>query len=186
MSLKILNNTMRLIQINETKDKLTLVKLPFNTGDLEPVMEKDTVEFHYNVLSRGYVDRYNNSEGDLEFNKAGALLHNLWWPQLKKPKISNSPQGTSKDFIEKHFNSFEDFKDEFNDIAAKIQGSGWCYLAKDGSIKTIANHKWRNDIIILIDCWEHSYYLDYPADKKKYLRNIWKIINWDIINDRLE
>lgn len=174
---------MKLTQITESTDKLTLVKLPFSSKDLEPVMDQDTVEFHYDVLSRGYVDRFNNGEGDPEFNKAGALLHNVWWPQLRSPKSPNYPKGISNDFIDKHFGSFDDFKGQFNDIAAKIQGSGWCYLAKDGSIKTIANHKWRNDIILLIDCWEHS--ANQYEIRKDYLKKIWRLINWDVINDRL-
>ena len=66
-----------------------------------------------------------------------------------------------------------------------IQGSGWVYLARNGSIKTIENHQIRSDILLLIDWWEHSFNIDYRADKEKYLKNIWKIINWAVINDRL-
>ena len=54
---------------------LTLMKLPYGTGDLSPVLSKDNVEYHYNVLSKGYVDRYNNGEGDPNFNYGGAMLH---------------------------------------------------------------------------------------------------------------
>ena len=67
----------------------------------------------------------------------------------------------------------------------KIQGSGWIYLAKNGQIKTIKNHAIRSDIILLIDWWEHSWALDYQADKKKYLTNTWKIVDWEKINRRL-
>jgi superoxide dismutase len=66
-----------------------------------------------------------------------------------------------------------------------IQGSGWVYLAKDGKIKTIKNHEIKKDIVLLIDWWEHSWALDYQSDKKKYLENQWKIINWDHINGLL-
>jgi Fe-Mn family superoxide dismutase len=66
-----------------------------------------------------------------------------------------------------------------------IQGSGWVYLSKNGQIKTITNHAIKHDIILLIDWWEHSWALDYQADKQKYLNNIWRIINWSVINDRL-
>ena len=59
----------------------------------------------------------------------------------------------------------------------KIQGSGWVYLATDGSIKTIKNHQVRDDILLLIDWWEHAWILDYGTDKKKYLNEQWKIIN---------
>lgn len=174
---------MKLMQLTESTDKITLVELPYSTKDLEPVMDKGTVEYHYKVLSAGYVDRFNKQEGDIEFNKAGALLHNIWWPQLRSPKIYNAPKGTSADFIRKHFDDFDNFKDTFNDIAAKIQGSGWCYLAKDGNIKTIANHKWKSDIILLIDCWEHA--ANQYEVRKDYLKKIWRLINWDVINDRL-
>ena len=83
---------MRLYALNESKDKLTLVELPYEMNALEPVMERKVVEFHYKVLSKGYVDRYNTGEGDPEFNRAGALLHNLFWPMLQKPKVNNMPK----------------------------------------------------------------------------------------------
>ena len=67
-----------------------------------------------------------------------------------------------------------------------IQGSGWVYLSKSGDIKTIKNHEIKNDIVLLIDWWEHAWALDYQSDKKEYLKNIWSIINWDYVNDRIE
>jgi Fe-Mn family superoxide dismutase len=66
-----------------------------------------------------------------------------------------------------------------------IQGSGWVYLAQDGKIKTITNHAIKNDIVLLIDWWEHSFQFDYGSDKAKYLNNQWKIIDWDYVNTRL-
>ena len=67
----------------------------------------------------------------------------------------------------------------------KIQGSGWVYLARDGSIKTIKNHQIKLDIVLLIDWWEHAWLLDYGSDKKKYLKNQWRIIDWDIVETAL-
>ena len=66
-----------------------------------------------------------------------------------------------------------------------IQGSGWVYLAKNGEIKTIVNHEIKQDIVLLIDWWEHAWALDYQVDKKKYLENQWKIIDWTKINTKL-
>jgi len=66
-----------------------------------------------------------------------------------------------------------------------IQGSGWAYLARNGSIKTIKNHQTRSDIVLLIDWWEHAWALDYQSNKEQYLDNIWRIINWDVCNERL-
>ena len=74
--------------------------------------------------------------------------------------------------------------DKFQEEALKIQGSGWIYLACDGSIKTIVNHEVRDDILLLVDWWEHAWILDYGSDKKKYLKEQWKIINWNVINTR--
>ena len=66
-----------------------------------------------------------------------------------------------------------------------IQGSGWVYVNSKGDIKTIKNHAIKKDIILLIDWWEHAWALDYQKDKKKYLKNIWKIIDWDHVNSLL-
>ena len=66
-----------------------------------------------------------------------------------------------------------------------VQGSGWVYLARNGSIKTIKNHEVRMDIVLLIDWWEHAWALDYQADKKRYLMNQWTIINWNVISSRI-
>ena len=69
--------------------------------------------------------------------------------------------------------------------AMKIQGSGWIYLSRSGEIKRIPNHQKRTDIALLVDWWEHAWAKDYGADKKKYLANIWRIINWDRVNSRI-
>ncbi len=66
-----------------------------------------------------------------------------------------------------------------------IQGSGWIYIDTEGNIKTIQNHKMVDNVAMIIDWWEHAWALDYQHDKAKYLKNIWKIINWDIINERI-
>jgi Fe-Mn family superoxide dismutase len=66
-----------------------------------------------------------------------------------------------------------------------IQGSGWVYLAKNGEIKTIKNHQIKNDIVLLVDWWEHAWALDYQSDKKKYLENQWKIINWNVVSAKV-
>jgi Fe-Mn family superoxide dismutase len=87
-------------------------------------------------------------------------------------------------FINKKFGSFESFCKEFEETAMTIQGRGWVYLAYDGTIKTIKNHEVRDDILLLIDWWEHAFILDYGSDKKKYLKEQWKIINWNVINTR--
>jgi len=178
---------MRILAIQEAKETMTLVDLPYEYKDLEPVMGRETVKLHYDVLSRGYVDRFNKGEGEPEFNRAGAMLHNLFWPQLKSPKVNNQPNGSSLGLIEKVHGSFEDFRDALVEEAAKFQGSGWIYMSRDGSIKTLKNQSWKNDVIMPLDVWEHAYLLDYqgPDARKKYMRGLLRCINWNVINDRL-
>lgn len=174
-----------LLNENTPSKKLELLPLPYGKSDLEPVMSEETIKYHYGKLAATYVERYNKGEGDLNFNEAGAFLHNVFFPQLKKPSTNNHPTEKSLEFIQKHYKSLEKFKEEFEKTAMGIQGSGWVYLSTSGKIKTIVNHEIKNDILLLIDWWEHAFVLDYLADKKSYLKNIWKIINWDVINERL-
>lgn len=160
-------------------------RLAYELDDLEPVLSEDAMKYHYNKLHKGYVERFNASEGDPEFNEAGAFLHNILFPQYMKPRSGNRPHGLSSSLIMAHYESFENFKDKFKEVAMGIQGSGWVYLSKKGEIKTIVNHEIKNDIALLVDWWEHVWVLDYQHDKAKYLDNIWRIINWDVINARL-
>lgn len=171
--------------LTESKEKLELTDLPYARSALAPVMSKATIDNHYGKLAKGYVDRYNKGEGDKTFNAAGAYLHNLFFPQLRAPRANNKPIGAVKNLIERKFKTIDKFKEEFALKAMKLQGSNWIYLSKTGTIKTIANHEKRTDIVLLIDWWEHAWSLDYGTNKKKYLTNIWKIINWDIVNQRL-
>jgi Fe-Mn family superoxide dismutase len=172
--------------VTEEKAKLTLLELPYKKGDLEPVKSRETLNYHYGKLAKGYVDRFNKGEGDSKFNKAGTFLHNIYFAQFQAPAQSNKPTGSLADMINSKFGSFDDFKTKVEEVAMKIQGSGWVYVTKTGEIKTIVNHEVRDDIMLLIDWWEHAWALDYQADKKKYLKNIWRIINWDVIDKRYE
>ena len=183
------NDIRKYLDLFEAKEeKVSLDKLPYSTSDLSPILSKDNVEYHYNVLSRGYVDRYNKKEGDPNFNYGGAMLHNLWWSQLQKPGGSTAPVGEIKDLIEDKFSDYKTFKEEMLSSAMGLQGSGWVYLSKNGSIKTTPNQSYKTDILMPIDMWEHSF-MDYvPAKdaKKKYISGIMKIINWESINQRLK
>ena len=176
---------MKLQDLKESKvqDQLELVKLPYAMDALEPIMERKVVEFHYSVLSKGYVDRYNKGEGDPDFNRAGALLHNLWWPQLQPPKVNNRPRGKVMDLMERVHGGWDDFKEAFTKTALDFQGSGWCYMARNGDIKTLKNQSWRSDVLMPVDLWEHSYT---PFTlRKDYMKTIWRIIDWNVINQRL-
>lgn len=173
--------------LTESKAKpqeLEIIALNFDSKDVASVISKDTLNLHYEKLAKGYADRYNKKIGDSEFNYAGVFLHNMLFPQFRKTQENNTPNGPIKEFINRHFGSFAAFKTKFEEQAMKIQGSGWVYLADNGTIKTIKNHEVRNDILLLVDWWEHAFILDYGSNKKKYLAEQWKIINWNVISTR--
>lgn len=173
--------------INESipSKKLEQTKLPYKKDALDPVMSEDTIKYHYGKLYKTYVERYNEGEGDPEFNEAGAFLHDIFFTQFTEPKTTNNPTGKVLKLIESKFKNFDYMKQEFEKSAMAIQGSGWVYLTYKGEIKTIKNHEIRKDILLLIDWWEHAWALDYQADKKGYLKNIWRIIDWSVIDSRV-
>ena len=170
------------------REKLVLEKLPTNRTALTPVMSQETLNYHYGKLAAGYVKRYNDKQGDDDFNYGGAKLHNLFFPQLQEPTSGNKPSGVSAEVINKKWRSFKDFQDAFAIEFMKAQGSNWIYMDSKGEIKIIPNHEYRKgmDIALIIDAWEHAWALDYQHDKQKYLDNIWKVINWSVVNDRIQ
>jgi Fe-Mn family superoxide dismutase len=80
----------------------------------------------------------------------------------------------------------DSFKDAVEKLAMSIQGSGWVYMNSKGVLDIIHNHEYTDqDIVLIIDWWEHAWALDYQSDKAKYLKNIWRIIDWEVCNRRL-
>jgi len=183
---------MKLEHITESKQnresKLEVVKLPFKMKELSPVLSEANIDYHYNVLTKAYVRRYNDGEGDADFNYGGAKLHNMFWLQLQAPRPGNKPTGEIKTLIESKHKSFEAFKKELIRSAMTIQGSGWVYVAKTGSIKITPNQSYKTDILMPVDMWEHSFSDYVPAKdaKKKYIEGMMRIINWESINLRLQ
>ena len=175
-----------LIDLVEAKNSRTLEldRLKYSRSALSPVLSATALDRHLD-LARTYVERFNDKEGDPVFNEAGAFLHNIYFSQFKSPSTNNRPAGPVASLIKKHFGDFGAFKEAMATEAMKLQGSNWIYLSKSGTIKTIKNHAIRNDIILLIDWWEHAWFTDYGTNKRRYLDNIWRIINWGAVNSRL-
>jgi Fe-Mn family superoxide dismutase len=182
-----MNNLREIITLIESKEKgsLELETLPYSRTELDPVMSESTLDYHYGKLAKGYVERFNSGEGDADFNEAGAFLHNIFFPQLQTPKNGNKPHGASEALINRRYGSFKEFQEKITETAMGIQGSGWVYMARNGDIKTIKNHQIKKDIALLIDWWEHAWALDYQSNKSKYLKNIWRAINWEYVNRRI-
>jgi len=120
------------LQESHTPKTLEQLILPYKKDELDPVLSEDTIKLHYGKLYKTYVERYNAGEGDPDFNEAGAFLHHILFEQFQVPSGNNNPDGSAGEFINKHFKSYEAFKDAFNKEAMAIQGSGWVYLARNG------------------------------------------------------
>lgn len=185
------------------------VALPYATDALEPVISKQTVELHYGKHHQAYVDNLNKlvvgtkfENADLEtivkesdgavFNNAGQILnHNIYFTSFK-PGGGGEPKGKLAEAINDQFGSFEKFKEEFNAAGVSVFGSGWVWLAKDanGKLSIEKESNAGNPItkgltpILGFDVWEHSYYLDYQNRRADHLKEIWKIIDWDVVSNR--
>lgn len=168
----------------ELPSKVTVASLPYHADALAPVISRKNLDFHYGTLYKNYVKKFNKGV-DPDYNGAGAFLHELFFAQLQNPVPSNRPRGEIADLINDGFGTFKQFTKDFTEQALALQGSGWCYLSQTGDIKIIQNHAVEMDILLIVDLWEHSYYLDYGPDKERYLKEIWQLINWDAINERL-
>ncbi len=156
--------------------------------NVAPVLSKENVDYHYKVLSAGYVNRYNNKEGDPDFNYGGAKLHNLFWQQFKPAKESSTLDGPIEQTITANYGDLKGLTEKMVEAAMTIQGSGWVYMTKTGTIKTTPNQSFKTDVFMPIDMWEHSF-MDYvPAKdaKKKYIESVMKLMDWDKLNRRLE
>jgi len=173
------------IHIIEAHDNAYRIDLPYGRDELAPVLSKDTIDLHYGTLHKNYVDKALAGI-NYDFSLAGTELHNLYFAQFRAPTSNNRPHGVSLNLIEGEYDDYANFRTTFAEQALAIKGSGWAYLTTKGEIKTIQNHKRTKKVGLIIDMWEHAYILDYGSDKEKYIKNFWRIIDWNIINARIE
>jgi superoxide dismutase len=175
--------------LSESKDSREIYqdKLKFGKDEFAPVMSEATIKYHFDGLAAKYSERYNAGEGDPDFNFGGAMLHNIFFANLIPPQAANKPTGLSKSIIDDVYGDFDKFKAAFEKEFMAAQGSNWIYMDLDGNLHTIHNHEYKKtmQIALLVDGWEHAWALDYQQDKAQYLANIWRIINWDVVNIRL-
>jgi superoxide dismutase, Fe-Mn family len=199
----------------ETSKLYALPKLPYDYGDLQPYMSKEQLTIHHDKHHQGYVNGANailqkldkaRKEGadldvkstlkELSFNIGGNLLHSLFWNNLAPPKkAGGKPGGALGDALDKEFGSFDRFKKEFTQAAQSVEGSGWAVLTIDKQTKrpTIMQVEKHNTnvypgfhILMVLDVWEHAYYIDYKNDRAKYIDAFWNIANWNKPNERLQ
>lgn len=195
-----------ILQEKKREDFYKPVKVSVSFSSLEPFTSEETMNVHYNKHYKGYIKKCNelikrpklleemakeikNYDDEIRFNIGGALNHSLWFQTLKKDVPL---KGSIKDFIKSNFTSYENFKEEFEEKALSIMGSGWCWLTSKGEIYTTPNqdnplmNRSMGKPLLGLDMWEHSFYLDYQSEKKKYVNNFFKCINWDFVNSLLE
>lgn len=123
-------------------------------------------------------------------NGGGHYNHSLFW-KLLIPGGAQEPRGGLKEAIEKELGGFEKFKTDFSTAAAGRFGSGWAWLALDSGNKLIINSTPNQDSPLMdgltpllgLDVWEHAYYLKYQNRRPEYIKNFFKVINWDFVSD---
>lgn len=189
----------------------TLPDLPYAYDALEPVISKEIMTLHHDKHHKAYVDKANELLTSLDearktggkvdvgtiakklsFNVDGHILHSLFWTNLTSPTDKKEPSHDFLHSIETEFGDLEKLKVEFSDVATTIEGSGWAILLYDPMTKRliisqIGNHNLAHTlgpILLTLDMWEHSFYLDYKSDKKSFVENFWKVVNWAEVSER--
>ena len=197
------------------KKLYSLPELPYAYNALEPFISEAQLRLHHDKHHAAYVNGANailerldkaRQAGidvdmkatlkELSFQAGGHVLHGLFWRNLAPlAKTGKEPGGALADALKKEFGSFERFKKEFSAAAASTEGSGWAALAWCGMtgrplIMQIEKHNVNVypmfRILMVLDVWEHAYYLDYKNERPKFIEAFWNIVNWDEVNRRLE
>ena len=189
--------------------KHELMTLPYALDALEPLMSKETLEFHYGKHHQTYVNNLNNliagtkfenstlveivleSEGGLFNNSAQVYNHDFFWKGLT-PTQSEIPSKV-EEILCKTFGSVEKFKEEFTAKAIGQFGSGWAWLVQDENqeLKIVTTSNAANPLtqnlkpILVCDVWEHAYYIDVRNARPKFLENFWKLVNWNFVEENL-
>lgn len=191
-----------------------LPQLPYGYDALKPYLSEEQLRLHHDKHHAAYVNaanslleslgkaRKDNAELDfgtiakqLAFDAAGHRLHSLFWANMRKPRDGNTPSGSIAERIGEEFGSFERFKKEFSQAALKTEGSGWatltwCHETMRPIIVQLEKHGVnavpKRPILMVLDVWEHAYYVDYRNDRAKYVENFWNVVDWDEVEKRLK
>jgi Fe-Mn family superoxide dismutase len=197
------------------KKLYSLPELPYAYNALEPFISETQLRLHHDKHHAAYVNGANailerlekaRQAGtdvdmkatlkELSFQAGGHVLHSLFWQNLAPAaKAVKEPSDALADVLIKEFGSFERFKKEFSAAAASTEGSGWAALAWCGMtgrplIMQIEKHNVNVHphlrILMVLDVWEHAYYLDYKNERPKFVEAFWNVVNWNEVNQRLE
>lgn len=197
------------------KNLYELPMLPYGYGDLEPYISEEQLRIHHDKHHQAYVNgangifekmakaRKENIDLDakallkeLSFNIGGHALHSLFWKNLAPSGKGGGgePKGELEKSIKAEFGSFERFKKEFSQAAQTVEGSGWAALSWNNELKKPqimqiekhnANLYPEFRILMVLDMFEHAYYIDYKNDKAKFIEIFWNIISWNEAEKRI-
>jgi superoxide dismutase, Fe-Mn family len=193
-------------------NRYVLPDLPYDYNALEPYISAQIMQLHHDKHHRGYVDGANRAleeiqealaqkkfeqvgtlEQALAFNASGHILHSLYWQNLA-PRAGGAPGGELALAIEKQFGSFAALQQQISHTAATIMGSGWAALMWDtlsGQLVVTQIHDHQSSTIqaavplLVLDAWEHAYYLQYQNLKANYIEAFWSVCNWAAVAKRL-
>jgi Fe-Mn family superoxide dismutase len=188
-----------------------LPDLPYDYAALEPHLSARILELHHGKHHKANVDGANatldklaaaRASGDfgavvglektLAFNLSGHVLHSLYWENLA-PKGGGRPEGELAAAIDEHFGSFEAFQSHLTQATVTVQGSGWGALVWDRTgarliVTQIEDHQGNSaqngDNLLVIDAWEHAYYLQYLNVRADYVQAVWNIVDWSTVARR--
>ena len=189
-----------------------LPELPYAYNALEPYYDEQTVRLHHDMHHKAYVDGLNNAEAklaeaiekgdfslikhierELAFHGAGHILHTIFWENMK-PGGGGPAGGAVGELIDRDFGNFDNFKKLFSASAAAVEGSGWTILACNPIFEKLVvlqaeKHQdltqWGAVPLLIIDVWEHAYYLKYQNKRAAWIEAWWNLVNWEDVNRRV-
>ena len=189
-----------------------LPDLPYAFDALEPHISAEIMELHHDKHHATYVaganaalealeeerngeanpDRIRALSKNLAFNLGGHTNHSIFWKNLS-PNGGGEPTGELAEAINRDFGSFEKFKAHFSAAATSLQGSGWAVLGYDHIagrliIQQLTDQQGNISVdftpVLMLDMWEHAYYLQYKNVKGDYVNAFWNVINWEEVQRR--
>jgi Fe-Mn family superoxide dismutase len=194
-----------------------LPKLPYAYEALEPFIDAQTMTIHHTKHHQAYITNLNGAlekapelaswslddlvtrlsevpegvRGVVRNHGGGTLNHNIFW-EVMAPNAGGEPTGALAKAIDADFGGFANFKLEFEKAAVGRFGSGWAWLAKQGSkLVVVSTANQDNPLtdglkpLLGIDVWEHAYYLKYQNRRPEYVTNWWNVVNWDEVARRM-
>lgn len=188
-----------------------LPDLPYEKNSLEPFISGETLEYHYGKHHKTYVDNLNNltvwsdfDNDDLEdviktstwamFNNAAQVWNHTFYWNCLAPNAWGEAKWEIAELIERDFESFDKFKEKFTASSLSNFGSGWTWLVftPAGRLEILNTSNAGTTIttdytaLLVIDVWEHAYYIDTRNARAKYIENFWNLVNWDFVNSNLK